>query len=201
MENDDKSYFKKKLWRNIVIILAIVVILVIAFVVYSQRVDVDEFISTLVHNYGLVGLFIATVIVNASVFVIIPIDFVVFLFGTVYNPVVMGVLLGMGAAIGEMTSYLVGMGGREAIQKTGKVKEETLEKIKEEIGNKGIVVIILGSMTPFPFDLIGVAAGMIHYNVYKFFLGTALGKIVRYGIVAYAGMVGLEIIQKFLNIG
>lgn len=181
--------------RNLTVFLVLLAILLIALFSYAEYLNAEKLLLGL-QNYGLLGLFIATVLANASVLVIIPIDFVFFALGRIYNPVILAFLIGIGAAIGEMTSYIVGMGSLEAIKRTGKIKEEKIEEMKNRIGKKGMIIIFLGSMTPFPFDLIGIAAGMLHYNIYKFFIGTALGKIVRYGIIVYAGIFGLEIIQR-----
>ena len=67
----------------------------------------------------LVGLFVGALISNASFLFLIPFDFVVFGFAplTGINPVIIGIISGIGAAIGEMTSYVVGFGGVKAFER------------------------------------------------------------------------------------
>jgi len=52
--------------------------------------------------------------------------------------------------------------------------------------------IVLCSFTPFPFDLIGIVAGLIRYDVYKFFVGAWIGKVLRYCCIAVVGILGIE---------
>jgi hypothetical protein len=40
----------------------------------------------------------------------------VFTVGGVLNPIVIGIVAGLGAALGEMTGYLAGIGGRSMVE-------------------------------------------------------------------------------------
>ena len=79
-----------------------------------------------------------------------------------------------------------------------KVKPEDalkIERLTKRIKNKGIPIIALGAFTPFPFDLIGIAAGLIKYDPKKFLIGALLGKIPRYILLGLAGYYGLSALR------
>ena len=63
-----------------------------------------------------------------------------------------------------------------------------------------MLIIALGSMTPFPFDLIGIAAGLMKYDPRKFFVAAMVGKWVRYILIAFAGSFGIAIIKSWFLI-
>jgi membrane protein YqaA with SNARE-associated domain len=182
-------------------VIALAVIIVVAGYFYLtnninlglEGLELNE----LTLQYGLIGLFIAAIIANASIVLPLPIDLVVIAVANLYNPFVLAAVVSVGAAIGEMSAYLVGMGGEKAIRKLSEENAEKLMQVNEFIRNKGMVFIALGSFTPFPFDLIGIASGLIRYNIYKFFVAALVGKFFRYLVLAYAIVLGLGFLQSF----
>ena len=62
--------------------------------------------------YGYPGLFVFSLVSNATVVLPAPSFAAVFAVGGALNPIVIGVVAGLGAALGEMTGYLAGVGGR-----------------------------------------------------------------------------------------
>jgi len=60
-------------------------------------------------------------------------------------------------------------------------------------------LIAFFAFTPLPFDLIGIAAGLVKYSKKKFFLGCLIGKIPRYIILAYAGYFGITFLIHFFG--
>ena len=182
-----------------VIVLAVIVLAAVYFYLTNninlglENLELNE----LTLQYGLIGLFIASVVANASIVLPLPIDLVVIAVANLYNPFVLAAVVSVGAAIGEMSAYLVGMGGEKAIRKLSEENAEKLMQVNEFIRNKGMVFIALGSFTPFPFDLIGIASGLIRYNIYKFFVAALVGKFFRYLLLAYAIVLGLGFLQSF----
>ncbi|MCR4369380.1 MAG: VTT domain-containing protein, partial [archaeon] len=72
-----------------------------------------------------------------------------------------------------------------------------VKEIQGLLGSKGMIFVFFGAMTPFPFDIIGIAAGLVKYDPKKFFVAALLGKVTRYIILGVAGFYGLEILQNF----
>ncbi|MDO8627413.1 MAG: VTT domain-containing protein [Candidatus Diapherotrites archaeon] len=179
-----------------IIILAVVLIIFVGFVAV-KNVDVYAIFLGL-KEYGLAGFFVGSVIANSTIFVVVPIEVAVFAFGGVYNPIVLGTVVGVGAAIGELVSYIIGLGGSKILRTLKYIDEKKLENINSMIKKHGFVFIVLASSIPFPFDLVGIAAGILRYNIVKFFLGAAIGKSIRNSVIAFAGLVGLEFVKTFL---
>ena len=180
--------------------LVLLAVIVLLFLSLTGELQVGDSINSFIYNYGLVGLFIAAVISNASLFMVVPLDLVVLGLGEFYSPLMLGLVLGIGAALGELTAYVVGLGGRQAMKRLSEQSAQRLMEMSENLKNYGMVFVILGAFTPFPFDLIGIAAGLTRYDVYRFFIGAFIGKFFRYFAIAYAGMLGLQVIKSFFGL-
>ncbi|MCR4368911.1 MAG: hypothetical protein NUV67_03325, partial [archaeon] len=108
--------------------------LVFAYWVFTNA----SFVSGLVEGYGLLGLFIAAIIANATIFLPVPIDFVILAVaaesGSLVNVLVLSIVAGCGAAIGEMTAYIMGLMGVKAAEQA---KHKEFQKVKEIQGLLG----------------------------------------------------------------
>ncbi len=160
------------------------------------------FINNLVVQFGLLGLFVAAIIANASLFLPVPIDITVLGFGAVdftgfgiFHPLILGIVVGGGAAIGEMSGYILGLFGMKGLERFSKGEIERVSSLRGRIKRRGMVFIFLGAITPFPFDLIGIAAGLIKYDWRKFFLAALAGKVLRYLAISYAGYFGIGLVR------
>lgn len=156
-----------------------------------------SFVHELVKGYGLVGLLLASIIANASIFFPMPIDVIVLAVGAdtqfLLEALLIGLIAGIGAAIGEMTAYIMGLLGVQAAEKTKNKEFEKIQKIKEQLGKKGMLFVFIGALTPLPFDIIGIAAGLVKYDPKKFFMAALAGKIVRYILIALSGFSGIAV--------
>ena len=170
----------------------------------------EGLIEYLIMNFGLIGFFVASIIANASIILPIPIDIVVFgYFGylgtlginsNIVDPLILGIVVGTGAAIGEMSGYFIGMAGVKSFEKMKKSELENIHRLKEKISDKGIPIVAFFAFTPLPFDAIGLAAGLIKYPVKKFFFGCWLGKVPRYIVIAYAGYFSMQMVLQFFGV-
>jgi membrane protein YqaA with SNARE-associated domain len=147
---------------------------------------------------GPLGLFIAAIIGNASLILPLPIDLVFLLviqvdyFGLgILTPGILGLIVGTGASIGELTGYFIGLAGIKSFEKMKKEEVRKLHLLKERLAKRGMPVIAFFAFTPLPFDVVGIAAGLIRYPMKKFFLGCWFGKVPRYLLIAYAGYFGI----------
>ena len=162
-----------------------------------------EFVKSLATGYGLFGLFVAAIIANATVLLPLPID-VIFLVISGDSPLIDGliiaVVLGAGAGIGEMTAYIAGLVGMKAIEEARKTEFEKIKIIREKISSLGMYFIYFSALVPFPFDIIGITAGAIKYDPKKFFIAALAGKTTRYIIIAIASHYGFGLIKGFFNL-
>jgi membrane protein YqaA with SNARE-associated domain len=157
-------------------------------------------------SIGPLGLFFAAVIGNASLFLPLPIDLLLIPLATVdffglgiITPFILGLIVALGASIGEFSGYFVGLAGIKSFESMKKQEIEKLKQLKESLETIGIPLIAFFSFTPLPFDLIGIAAGLAKYSKKKFFIGCLLGKIPRYIILSYAGYFGITFLIQFFG--
>lgn len=147
---------------------------------------------------GYPGLFIVNLISCSSVFFPLPGYLLVFIFGGIFNPTLVAFFSSLGAAFGELTSYGAGRGGGYIFKKT---QEKYFEKGKEWFKKKkGFWLIIIFAATPLPFDVIGILAGVLNYNLKKFILATFFGKMIMNLVLAFGGFYGINwILNIFKN--
>jgi membrane protein YqaA with SNARE-associated domain len=103
------------------------------------------------------------------------------------NPVFVAVTAASAEAIGELTGYLAGMGGKSFFE-----RKRFYLRFKQLFLRYAGLTIVLFSIIPNPlFDIVGVAAGSILYPVRKFLLLVFIGKVVKFswvGLGCYYGM-------------
>jgi membrane protein YqaA with SNARE-associated domain len=189
LESNDKTLLEAA--------IALIVMVAFAYWVFTN----PEIVETLVTGYGLVGLLVASIIANASIFLPVPIDILVFAIDSdssnLLNVVVVALVVGFGAALGEMTAYLMGVIGIKAAERAKHKEFKYVDEIRRRLKKSGLVFIILGAMTPFPFDIIGITAGLIKYDYKKFFIGAFIGKFLRYLLIGFAGYYGMPFLREF----
>src|SRR4030042_3791925 len=86
--------------------LALSIASCVAVVVYWDYVSQAQ-------HYGYLGAFVISILAGATVFVPIPGVLVVFTLGSVLNPALVGIVSGLGEAIGSIGVYLSGWGGQQ----------------------------------------------------------------------------------------
>lgn len=148
---------------------------------------VGQLISSL-GSYGYLGVFLATLASSATVIVPLPLQFFAIpAVSTVLNPFWVGIAAGLGTAIGETTSYLIGLGGRKLATEKYSRDIKKLEKLFAKY--RPFWAILIFGVLPFPFDIIGLFCGVIKYDFRGFFLATSISKVLRFWAIAYAGPV------------
>jgi len=162
--------------------------------------DLSFLLTDLLRSLGLIGLFLASLIANAAIFLVTPVDVIVVIAGSsgLWHPLIIGIVAGFGGALGELTSYLVGLGGIKLVEKRFELKTVFFDYVRKRLDKWGSVFIFFASVTPFPFDFVGIVAGLIKYDWKKFFIALLAGKIVKYSLLAYAGFLGIELIKQTL---
>ena len=170
--------------------IALVVLITIGIFLYRDRISDLGML-------GYPGVFVVSMVWNATVLVPIPSFWTYFLLGTIFHPVLVGLAGGSGAAVGEMTSYLAGFSGRSILEGRNLA---LYNRVKGWIEKRGVVIIFAINLVPFfPFDLVGIAAGASRYPLWKFYLLCAAGRCLGYGLIAYFGSQGWIPPLPFLN--
>jgi len=152
-----------------------------------------------VYKWGYIGIFIASLMGSASLFIFpFPTSTLPFVFGGVLNPFLIGVLAAFGGAIGEFTGYLLGLGGKELLEKKYSEQLKKAKRMFERYGSFFWIIIVV--ITPFPTDIAGIFCGIVKYDLKKFFLAVFIGKLIFALTLAYAGHYSIEWIRDFFKI-
>lgn len=150
----------------------------------------EQFLLSLVYSLGYFGVFLLGLFSSATMFIPTPAFIMVFLLGATMNPLLLGLFAGFGSAIGEMSGYAIGLGGKRVLLKKYDSKIKEVERKFERYGSS--VIIFIFSAGPLPFDFVGLFCGALKYPFRKFFLATLMGKLVKYWAIAFAGFYGIE---------
>ncbi len=154
--------------------------------------------NDLVAAYGYIGVFAVCIVGNISIILPIPFALVVYACGSVLDPLLLGIVAGFGSTIGEMSSYLLGRGGRAMIEKNYGVKLDTVRILVERYG---ATVIFLAALLPIPDDLLLIPLGMMKYPVRKTVAAMLLGKTGMCLFLAYAGAYSLPFLRDIYTSG
>jgi membrane protein YqaA with SNARE-associated domain len=167
--------------------IAVVLVLGISIYIFSIRDKVDEFAV-----YGYPGIFLIALLSNATVILPAPGIAVVFAMGGVFHPLGVALAAGTGGAIGELSGYLAGYGGRAVLEKS-----ELFAQIQPWVARWGGWTVLLLAAIPNPiFDLAGIAAGSLKMSVWKFFINCWIGQLIKMAAFAFAGSASLPFIFR-----
>jgi membrane protein DedA with SNARE-associated domain len=165
-------------WLNVLRVLALLAVIGISVYIYSIRDHAEQFAK-----YGYPGIFLISILANATVLLPAPGVAVVFAMGGVFNPFIVGIVAGIGAAIGELSGYAAGFSGQVVAERT-----KLYDRIEHWMEHYGTLTIFILAAIPNPFfDLAGMAAGVLKMPIQKFFIACLFGKIIKMWIFAYAG--------------
>ena len=139
--------------------------------------------EALITSYGYLGIALVMFLSSATVILPAPGLAVVFAAGRFLNPVLVGLFAGTGAALGELTGYFMGYGGRQALD-----GNDNARKIQGWVERYGFFAILVLAAIPNPvFDIVGIAAGGLRYDIRKFLLAALMGNVIKATYIALLG--------------
>jgi len=143
---------------------------------------------------GYLVLFGMTLVLSASLFLPVPVFAVAVAASQVMDPLLVGIICGVASSIGELSGYLVGLGGEKVLEKEKKEGKlyDRAKRLFEKYGFFGISISAFFPITPI--DFVGILAGTLKYGWKRFLLATLVGKIPRYLLVAYVGKAFIEFV-------
>lgn len=164
-----------------------------------QFQDIINWMMSLSTQYGYFGIFLISLLGAMSIFLPIPYTVVIFTLGgaSSLDPLLIGSAAGLGAAIGEFSGYLLGIGGRKAISERYKRQMDFLVKLFNRFGP---IVIFIFALTPLPDDLLFIPLGVMRYSVVRAFIPALIGKFSMNLIVAYSGRFSVQIINDIFGV-
>jgi uncharacterized membrane protein YdjX (TVP38/TMEM64 family) len=164
-------------------ILALIFVVAISLVIFFLRDKAEQLAI-----YGYPGIFVLAFLAYATVLLPAPGVAVVFTMGAVFNPWLIALAAGSGAALGEITGYLAGYSSQGIAQHA-----KVYEKLNFWMKKNGSLTIFLLSAVPNPFfDLAGAAAGILKMPVPKFLMWCWLGETVKMLVFATLGSLSIR---------
>jgi membrane protein YqaA with SNARE-associated domain len=144
---------------------------------------------------GYPGIFLVSLLSSATIVLPAPSLALVFAMGSALPWLPVGLAAGAGEALGELTGYLAGVGGRVVVE-----DQQGYDRLTAWMQKRGGITIFVLSVIPNPlFDLAGIAAGTLRYPVWRFLLFCWLGKSIKTTIVAWAGSQSIILVEQYLR--
>src|SRR3990170_3891802 len=153
-------------------------------------------------SWGYAGVFLINVVGSASILLPSPAVASVFGGGALLDDLLgvpafiwVGLIAGLGEALGEFSGYAAGYGGRIVFENRPEYK-----RIHRWMERHGMLSMFLLSIFPNPlFDLAGVAAGAVRMPIRRFFLAVLSGKVIKDTYLAAIGGLGGDVIGRLVG--
>ena len=203
-----KHHWSKKDIALSVAALVITIFLCVAAIYYK-----DYFLdmSHLTH-YGLLGVLIVTFVASSTLSataIPVPYWLLVFTLPSVLatrwgigSPVLVAVVSGFGASLGQLITFLIGRGGRGFSQKlVSKVNGGWYARAVGMAQQHGSLVVFVMSAVPNPLHVpLTLAIAALHFPAWEFFLFSLLGNVIKSAVIAFCGYFGLTSLFHFLGV-
>jgi uncharacterized membrane protein YdjX (TVP38/TMEM64 family) len=167
----------------------------VAFLVLS--VDLEG-----LKDWGYLGIFFIAMAGSATIVLPTPSSVAIFGGGIVLDPVLgipaplmVGLVAGLGDAIGEFSGYGLGYASADALR-----HRRVYVTFEGWMRRNGMATIFLLSTFPNPFfDLVGAAAGSSRMPARRFFVAALGGKIIKDLFLAYGGSFSASLVEDWLS--
>jgi len=159
-------------------IIGFIFVVAISVYIFSIRDRAEE-----LEKYSYPGIFLLSFLAYATVILPAPGVAVVFSMGAVFNPWIVALVAGAGAALGELVGYLAGFSSQPVVERA-----PIYQKMVGWLKKYGPIAVLIFSAIPNPFfDLTGAAAGALKMPVKNFLFWTWIGETIKMLLFAYAG--------------
>jgi len=146
---------------------------------------IESFIVFLLKSFGYFGIFLISLISASTIFLPVPLYLIIVAASALgMNVFLVALSSGIGMAIGELTSYFIGLGGNKLLEEKHKKGVKRFEIFFKKYG---FVAIVVTAFIPFPFDIVGISAGLGRYEIKKFLLAVFIGRFFKATLLALLG--------------
>jgi len=172
---------------RVIVILAVVGLTVLLFV-YRDRVQQLE-------AFGYSGMFLVSLLSNATLILPVPGVLVTSAMGAVFNPFWLALAAGSGATLGELTGYLAGFSGQGVIE-----NRNWYDKVTNWMSKYGGITVLVLAFVPNPvFDIAGMVAGALRMPIWKYLIFSWIGKVGKMLLFALGGAQIFSCLTKFFS--
>jgi len=146
---------------------------------------IESYIPFLLKSFGYFGIFLVSLISASTIFLPLPLYLIIVAASAIgMNPFLVALSSAIGMAVGELTSYFIGLGGNKLLEKRHKKGMKNFERFFKKYG---FVAIVITAFIPFPFDIVGISAGLGRYEIKKFLLAVFVGRFFKAILLALLG--------------
>ena len=190
---------RERLRKRIIPLLTLLLVIAISLVLffYGRK---PEIVAEL-KGYGYLGAFLISLIGNGTILlpgIVLPIlsglGVVLYQTAGLVSPVIIGLVGGAGAAIGEIVGYMAGYGGRGIVE-----NNKLYQRLVDWVRRWGAIAIFIFALVPLFFDLVGLAAGALRFPLWKFILICWLGRTILYVVFVVLAALGWEAILPYFG--
>lgn len=176
MEAERDGIMKKQMKKIFSVLASVFLAVLLALPYICFREEIQQ-----MQTVGYIGLFVACAVSNISVLMPSSSTLIVVAAASVLNPWLCVLFGGLGVALGEQTSYLC---GRIGILGFGENLSERETRTVRWLRKNAFLTIFLFALIPLPvFDIVGIAAGVMRIQWYKYAIAAMLGKVLRFVLV------------------
>jgi len=137
-------------------------------------------------RWGILGIFIANFISGLSFFPA-PSFLTAVIGGSIYPPVLVALVSSLGATLGDMLYFILGISGRKLAKKKLE-NNKWFIFIEKNFKKYGGWILFMGAFIPNPiFDSFGLIAGIFNFSILRFFAIILAGRFLRYFVLAQIG--------------
>ena len=139
----------------------------------------------LIINIVIISNYIFFAIVNISIFFPVPPDILIaiLILNDPSNFLIIGTVATIGSVLGGMVGYYLGYIGEKAIlEKT--FSKRKIERMHKLFDKHGALAVFISGVTPLPYKIFTIGAGVFYINFKKFIIASTLGRGIRFFAVA-----------------
>ena len=161
-----------------------------------ELIHIQEWLFSLVIQYGYLGVFLISLIGALSIVIPIPYTVLIFTCGHYLDPVLVALVGGVGSALGEISGYALGYAGRIV---TSEERKRKMDYFLRLFNRHGAITVFIFALTPLPDDLLFIPLGIVRYSFFKAFIPCLLGKILMCFLLAYGGRLSIDFVEELLG--
>ena len=183
---------KKGQLKYLLLLVAAFLAVILVTVLVQKPSNLDEYLK----SSGYTGVLMMALIGSASPVWPLPGSWAIFVAaGLGLNPIILGLIGGIGESIGELTGYTFGFGGQVALQRLKQYAR--IERWMKRWG--GLTIFFVSAIPNFFIKLATIAAGSLRYPLWKFFVFCWSGKTIKSFGFAFAGYGLFEGIRHLID--
>ncbi|RLE52953.1 MAG: hypothetical protein DRJ26_04015 [Candidatus Methanomethylicota archaeon] len=160
--------------------------------------NLEEWLIQIVVQHGYLGAFIVSILGNLIPFIPVPYLVAIFFMAAYLpvNPIILGIVSGVGGAVGKAIVYILSFGSGKLI---GEEHEYRIARLRQLLDKYGALAVFIFTVTPSPDDIVIIPLGLIRYSFFKFLFACLVGKIILSTFIAAFGRTFVNLAEYWLG--